>query len=116
MAQEEQRKGKQVRRSDGSPSAPLRPSACAGPSGPARGPSPGSPIPLGRLMEYRNKHGDISSAIAWGDLTGMKLDAGKVKEAREKEVGYIRDKMGVRQNPSSSGGQKQVEDCAGQVD
>ena len=43
-------------------------------------------------MEYKNKHGDISSAIAWDDLTGMKLDAGKVKEARDKEVGYIRDK------------------------
>ena len=67
-------------------------------------------------MEYKNKHGDISSAIAWDDLTGMKLDAGKVKEARDKEVGYIRDKKGVRQNPSSPGGQKQVEDRAGQMD
>ena len=43
-------------------------------------------------MEYRNKQGDISSAIAWDDLTHMRLDAGKVKEARAKEVGYIRDK------------------------
>ena len=32
-------------------------------------------------MEYRNKQGDISSALAWDDLTHMKLDAGKVKEA-----------------------------------
>ena len=43
-------------------------------------------------MEYKNKKGDISSVIACDDLTGMRLDAGKVKEARAKEVGYIRDK------------------------
>ena len=30
--------------------------------------------------------------MAWDDLTGMKLDAGKVVEARSKEVTYIRDK------------------------
>ena len=55
-------------------------------------PRPGSPVPLRRLMEYRNKQGDISSSLAWDDLTQMKLDAGKVKEARAKDVGYIRDK------------------------
>ena len=43
-------------------------------------------------MEYKNKKGEISSVLAWDDLTGMRLDAGKVKEARAKEVGYIRDK------------------------
>ena len=37
---------------------------------------------LGRLTEYKKKSGDISSVLAWDDLTGMKLDAGKVKEAR----------------------------------
>ena len=47
---------------------------------------------LARLTEYRNKQGDVSSVLAWGDLTGMKLEAGKVVEARAKEVGYIRDK------------------------
>ena len=30
--------------------------------------------------------------MAWGDFTGMELDAGKVVEARGKEVIYIRDK------------------------
>ena len=34
----------------------------------------------------------MSSVSAWDDLTGMKLEAGKVIEARAKEVGYIRDK------------------------
>ena len=43
-------------------------------------------------MEYQNKKGEISSVLAWDDLTNMRLDAGKVKEARSKEVGYIRDK------------------------
>ena len=44
------------------------------------------------MKEYRNKKGDISSVLAWDDLTGMKLEAGKVKEARTKEVQYLRDK------------------------
>ena len=46
---------------------------------------------MGKLTQYRNKAGDITSALASDDLTGMKLDAGKVKEARAKEVGYIGD-------------------------
>ena len=47
---------------------------------------------LGRLTQYKNKAGDIASALAYDDLTGMKLDAGKVIEARTKEVTYLRDK------------------------
>ena len=35
---------------------------------------------------------NISTQIAWDDLTGMQLDAGKVKEAREKEMQYVKDK------------------------
>ena len=35
---------------------------------------------------------DVSMKIAWDDLTGMKLDAWKVTEARGKEIGYIKDK------------------------
>ena len=50
------------------------------------------PVHLNRLTEYKNKQGDVSSVLAVDDLTGMKLDAGKVVEARTKEVGYIRDK------------------------
>ena len=71
---------------------------------------------LGRLTEYRKKDGGISSVLAYDDLTGMKLDAGKVKEARSKEVGYIRDKKGVRQNTSSPGREEQMESGAGEVD
>ena len=47
---------------------------------------------LGKLAQYRNKAGDITSSIVSDDLTGMKLDAGKVVEARAKEVTYLRDK------------------------
>ena len=47
---------------------------------------------LHRLTEYKNNQGGVSSVLAVDDLTGMKLDAVKVVEARAKEVGYIRDK------------------------
>ena len=47
---------------------------------------------LSRLTHYRNKQGDVTSSLAWDDLTGMKLDAGKVVEARAKEVTYLREK------------------------
>ena len=47
---------------------------------------------LHRLTERRNTSGDVTSTLAFDDLTGMSLDAGKVKEARAKEVRYIRDK------------------------
>ena len=45
-----------------------------------------------RLNKLSIKKGDVSSALAWDDLTGMRLDAGKVIEARAKEVLYVRDK------------------------
>ena len=35
---------------------------------------------------------DVCAKIAWDDLTGMRLDAGKVTEAREKELEYIKQK------------------------
>ena len=35
---------------------------------------------------------NTSTQIAWDDLTGMKLEAGKVKEARQKEMQYVKDK------------------------
>ena len=53
-----------------------------------------SATPLRRLTEYRNKAGDVSSVVAVDDLTNMKLEAGKVKEARGKEIEYVRE-MGV---------------------
>ena len=43
----------------------------------------------------------MSSILAWDDLTGMKLDAGKVVEARTKEVQYIRDKRVYDKIPRS---------------
>ena len=47
---------------------------------------------LGKSAQYRDKVGDMTSSIASDDLTGMKLDAGKVIEARAKEVTYLRNK------------------------
>ena len=47
--------------------------------------------PLARLT--RAKPGrDISGALAWDDLTGMRLKADQVIEARETEMGYIKQK------------------------
>ena len=60
-------------------------------SGPA-GESGKQVMRLCRLTQHRNKAGDITSSLAWDDLTGMQLDAGKVVEARSKEVTYLRDK------------------------
>ena len=40
--------------------------------------------------------------LAWDDLTGMKLDAGKVKEARAKEIQYVQDKVVYNKIPRST--------------
>ena len=72
-------------------------------------------LSLRRLTQHKNKAGDITSALAWDDLTGMRLDAGKVVEARNKEVTYIRDE-GLRQYPETSGHEEQVEDHKDQMD
>ena len=46
--------------------------------------------PLSRLS--RAKPGrDISEALAWDELTGMRLKADQVIEARDKEMKYVRD-------------------------
>ena len=34
---------------------------------------------------------DASEALAWDDLTGVNLDARKVKEAMQKEIQYMKD-------------------------
>ena len=70
------------------PSADLLRTA-SGLSGKAEGSKMGR---LGRLTHHKNKAGDITTSLAYDDLTGMKLDAGKVVEARAKEVTYLRDK------------------------
>ena len=48
--------------------------------------------------------------MAWDDMTGMRLDAGKVIEARSKEVQYIRDKRVYDKIPRQTGSEKGVED------
>ena len=47
---------------------------------------------LSKLMEGRKGAKGISEVIAWDDLTGMELDGNKVKEARAKEIDYVRNK------------------------
>ena len=47
-----------------------------------------------RLIHVNKNRGNVSEALAWDDLTGMKLDADKVIEARDKEIQYVKD-MGV---------------------
>ena len=49
-------------------------------------------LPDVNIFHDTDKMKDVSSCIAWDDLTGMKLEAGKVKEARTKEMAYIKDK------------------------
>ena len=39
--------------------------------------------------------------LVWDDLTHMRLDAGKVKEERAKEMRYIRDMRVYNNNPRS---------------
>ena len=34
----------------------------------------------------------LSQGLAWDDLTNMQLDAGKVTEARKKEIDYVRNR------------------------
>ncbi|MDA8583520.1 hypothetical protein N9L68_04785 [bacterium] len=53
-------------------------------------PKPGDTLThLWRLTTYKNKAGDVSSVLAWDDLTNMRLEAGKVVEARNKDIEYV---------------------------
>ena len=56
---------------------------------------------LNKLTCQRTSKGDISCSLAWDDLTGMRLDAGKVIEARAEEVKYVREREGC--TPRSPG-------------
>ena len=77
-AEEERRSGDTGRHDLGTPSGPWS--------------KPLSPqMALHRLTEYRNKAGEVSSVVACDDLTNMRLEAGKVKEARGKEIEYVRE-------------------------
>ena len=42
-------------------------------------------------QNHKNKKGEVTSVLAFDDITGMKLDAGKVVEAKTKEIHYVRD-------------------------
>ena len=53
--------------------------------------------PLMKLFQHDPKKSGINEALAWDDLTGMRLDAGKVIEARNKEIDDVR-KMSVWKN------------------
>ena len=59
------------------------------PGGPSSKPD-GTSVHLWRLTEYKNEAGDVSSLLVWGDLTNMRLEAGKVVEARKKDIEYVR--------------------------
>ena len=45
---------------------------------------------VNKFHEVQKNTDDTCTKIAWDDLTGMKLDAGKVKEARAKELEYVK--------------------------
>ena len=47
--------------------------------------------PLMRLTQCTRNRNDATEAPAWDDLTGLRLDAQKVIEARSKEIQYVRD-------------------------
>ena len=56
---------------------------------------------LHRLTHCKNRAGDITSSLAWDDLTGMKLEAGKVIGARAKEVTYLRENESMTRSTGS---------------
>ena len=69
---------------------------------------------VSRLNKLSIKKGDVSSALAWDDLTGMRLDAGQIIEARGKEMDYVH-KMRVwrkipRKPPRLAGGKSSKQD------
>ena len=73
------------------------------------GPAPktlGSLMAMGRLTVYKHKMGDTSSVLAFDDVTGMKLEAGRVKEARSKEIEYVRDMRVYDEIPRSEANRK----------
>ena len=49
-----------------------------------------------KLTEYKNKQGDVSSVLAWDDLTGMNLEAGKVIEPEPRKSGTSETKGCMR--------------------
>ena len=55
-----------------------------------------------KLVEGRVTGRGTSEALAWDDLTGMSLDAGKVEEARKKEMDYVHDKEVWVKTPETS--------------
>ena len=54
---------------------------------------------LNKLTCRKHSKGEVTSALARDDLTGTRLDAGQVIEARAKEVQYIKDKRCIPKSP-----------------
>ena len=78
-------------------------SGAGSPGAPASRPKIQTSIPLRKLMEYKNKKGDISLTLAWDDLTRMRLEAGKVNGGSSKGGGVHPRQTGIRQNTWSPG-------------
>ena len=62
---------------------------------------------VGSWYTKKNK-GNKSSQLAWVVLTGMSLDVGKVKEARNTEVEYVTEKAVYTNIPRLTVVQKQM--------
>ena len=65
------------------------------------------------LTQVIKNRADASGALAWDDLTNMRLDAGKVIEARQKEVQNVKDMgsgrrfLGARPRPEAGKSSRQ---------
>jgi len=51
-------------------------------------------FPLFKFTQVTRDRNEVSGALAWDDLTGMRLSADRVIEARSEEIQYVKD-MGV---------------------
>ena len=72
-------------------------------------------IPLARLVRSRPGR-DVSEALTWDDLTGMRPKADQKIEAREKEVKYVLDMGRGDQNPEKDGASPWMDDNQNAVD
>ena len=53
---------------------------------------------LNKLTCHKDNNGETTAALAWDDLTGMRLDVGMVIEARANEVQYVKDRRVYSKN------------------
>ena len=71
---------------------------------------------LNKLTRCKSRPDDVTAALAWHDLTNMRFDAGKVIEARHKDIQYIKDKKALPQDQQKRGPGQRVEGHTDQVD